>query len=110
MIAFVHYGQIFFQWYPCCGGIVRRDFLLDDYTKNLLDFNVAGGVGIKLLNNVNESKGSWFGNKVSYTMSDEQIKDAIKDIVLNDKLIVHDSPAKDGDLLSPEDLPIDFEY
>ena len=92
------------------GGVKEGDFLLDDYTKNLLDFNVAGGVGIKLLNNVNESKGSWFGNKVSFTMPEEQIKDAIKDIVLNDKFVVHDSPAKDGDLLSPEDLPIEFEY
>ena len=35
MIAFVHYGQIFFQWYPCCGGIVRRDFLLDDLSTEL---------------------------------------------------------------------------
>lgn len=36
----------------------RSDFLLDDYTPNLLDWNKKG-TGIKLLNGINNTNGTW---------------------------------------------------
>lgn len=77
------------------GEISSNDFLLDDYSKNLNDFVKQGGVGIKLLNEVNESKGSWRGNAIS---KDANPKDIVKDLkALMDgkvKTIRHNSPIK----------------
>ena len=42
-------------------GISNSDYLLDDYTKNLIDWKVAGGTGIKYLNGINHTKGTWKG-------------------------------------------------
>ena len=42
------------------------DFLLDDYTKNLLAWEKAGGTGIKYLNGLNHSKGTWKGYTVKW--------------------------------------------
>ena len=43
------------------GGINSNDYLIDDYTKNLIEWKEAGGVGIKFLNGINHSKGTWKG-------------------------------------------------
>ena len=40
------------------GGIGREDYLLDDYTANLLAWDPPGH-GIKLLNGINHTKGTW---------------------------------------------------
>lgn len=42
-------------------GISNSDYLLDDYTKNLIDWKIAGGTGIKYLNGINHTKGTWKG-------------------------------------------------
>ncbi len=45
------------------GGIRTDDTLLDDYTVNLLEWaNFA--VGVKLLNGINHSRGTWKGAKI----------------------------------------------
>ena len=41
------------------GGVKSTDILLDDYSKNLFDWDRASGIGIKVLNGVNNSKGTW---------------------------------------------------
>jgi hypothetical protein len=41
--------------------IAEDDFLLDDYTKNLIDWEPPGR-GIKLLNGINHSRGTWQGS------------------------------------------------
>lgn len=45
--------------------IGKNDFLLDDYTKNLNEW-CKEGKGIKLLNGINHTKGTWQGWKVDY--------------------------------------------
>lgn len=46
------------------GGVSERDYLLDDYTHNLLRWEKAGGNGIKLMNGINGTKGIWQGARV----------------------------------------------
>lgn len=46
------------------GGLRDGDYLLDDYTKNLAAWNP--NQGIKLLNGINHTRGTWQGNAVRY--------------------------------------------
>ncbi len=46
------------------GGVCENDILLDDYSKNLHEWAQAGARGIKLMNGVNGTNGSWDGEKV----------------------------------------------
>ncbi len=64
------------------GGIGPEDYLLDDYNKNLFEFEVAGAHSIKFRNDVNhqgrgayggESGPLWGGALVSYNSSPEVI-------------------------------------
>ena len=49
------------------GGVKEHDYLLDDYTVNLLDFDRQGGNAIKLLNGINHTKGTWEGAMVKHS-------------------------------------------
>lgn len=86
------------------GGLKENDYLLDDYTKNLLDFETSldvnelnyQGKAIKLLNNVNESKGTWQGSKVSYESKPSELARDISNIVLSRSVLIsHPSPEKE---------------
>jgi hypothetical protein len=46
------------------GGLQPGDYLLDDYTKNLAAWNPSQGV--KLLNGINHTRGTWQGSAVRY--------------------------------------------
>ena len=48
------------------GKIGKDDILLDDYTKNLLEWEKEGGFAIKLRNGINHNKGIWKGMTVSH--------------------------------------------
>ncbi len=54
------------------GEITERDFLLDDYTKNLNDWEPPAR-GIKLLNGINHTRGSWQNAMVSWDKQPEMI-------------------------------------
>lgn len=56
---FVPYGDIKYKYLP--SKITSFDYLIDDHTKNLLDWKDAGGTGIKFLNGINHIKGVWQG-------------------------------------------------
>lgn len=43
------------------GNITNDDYLLDDYSENLREFENAGGKAIKLLNGKNGKHGTWKG-------------------------------------------------
>lgn len=62
------------------GSVMGTDFLLDDYTKNL---NAWGNfwTGIKVLNGINGTHGTWKGNAISVYQSAETIEKAIVDIM-----------------------------
>lgn len=56
---FVPYGNVKYKYLP--SKITSFDYLIDDHTKNLLDWKEAGGTGIKFLNGINHIKGVWQG-------------------------------------------------
>lgn len=62
--------------------ISKDDFLLDDYTKNLTDWEASGGTGIKVRNELNCQKGTWKGNKVSSFDSSDGILEDLEAIML----------------------------
>ena len=41
--------------------ITNQDYLIDDYTKNLLEWKEFGGIGVKYLNGINHTKATWQG-------------------------------------------------
>lgn len=56
---FVPYGADKSQFIE--NGINENDYLLDDYTQNLLQWEQSNGTGVKLLNDINHTKGTWQG-------------------------------------------------
>lgn len=56
---FVPYGDVKYKYLP--SKITSFDYLIDDHTKNLLDWKEAGGTEIKFLNGINHIKGVWQG-------------------------------------------------
>lgn len=56
---FVKYGDNKTAYIPNKIGL--NDYLIDDYTKNLLEWKEAGGTGIKFLNGINHTKKTWDG-------------------------------------------------
>lgn len=46
--------------------INNSDYLIDDYTNNLLEWKEYGGIGVKYLNGINHTRGTWKGLMISY--------------------------------------------
>lgn len=44
--------------------LTKEDILFDDYTKNLNEWEWAGGLGVKALNGINGKSGNWQGRTV----------------------------------------------
>jgi len=77
------------RFFPPCGipkrdampnGITGTDFLMDDFTKNLSEWQPPG-VGIKLLNGINHTKGTWISSCITYEKPPEIIAAAIKSVM-----------------------------
>lgn len=45
--------------------IRKEDILIDDYTKNLIEWELFGGTGVKYLNGINHTKGTWQGAMIN---------------------------------------------
>ena len=60
------------------GNITRNDYLLDDYTKNIIEWNGAGGTAIKLFNGVNGRSGVFHGAYTCSWLHPEAIVEDIK--------------------------------
>lgn len=89
---FVPDGESKTKYVP--GGIKAGDFLLDDYTKNLVEWESSGkGVGIKLLNEVNSTNGKWHGSKISNGMLSKYLKKAIL-LITEGGTVEHTSPPR----------------
>lgn len=80
------------DWIP--GGIRESDHLLDDYTRNLNDWQPPAR-GIKLLNPINHTRGSWQHDRIRYDRTPESLADGIVDImqgrqrIFDDKITPH---------------------
>ena len=75
--------------YPPCGesktlmvpgGVTKRDFLLDDYSKNLHEWEKEG-TAIKLKNGINGNKGTWVGSEVAYNTAPNTIQLGIRNVI-----------------------------
>lgn len=65
----------------------ETDVLLDDYTKNLKEWN---GIGIKILNGINDTNKSWCGQRISSFLEPNILAYTIKNNVLS-AIVSHDS-------------------
>lgn len=65
------------------GHIKQNDYLLDDYTKNLSEWEPPAK-GIKLINGINHTNGTWQGDKIQFTHSPEEISNMIS-MVMKDE-------------------------
>lgn len=68
------------------GGIRETDFLLDDYTKNLFDWQPPGR-GIKLLNAINHTKGSWVYDRIRYDREAESLAEGVVAVMSGERHI-----------------------
>ena len=75
---FVKYGDNKSDYIP--NGINQNDYLIDDYTKNLLDWDIAGGTGIKYLNGINHTNKTWKG----LMLEDNNLENSL-DAIFNNK-------------------------
>ena len=95
---FVPDGENKMNYIP--GGIKKGDALLDDFTKNLTEAVQSGMIGIKLLNDVNEKKGSWAGPAVSKDYSAKDIAKGIESVMDENICVRHKSPQKMSPILT----------
>ena len=80
------------RFFPACGtdkkevlkdGITADDYLLDDYTLNLNAWEPPGG-GIKLLNGINHTRGTWQKSMVACAQTPEALAADIAAVVRQD--------------------------
>ena len=64
------------------GNIREDDFLLDDYTKNLGEWEPPAR-GIKLINDINHTHGTWEGDRIRFTHEPEILCGMILDVMKN---------------------------
>jgi len=77
------------------GGIRESDVILDDLSKNLHEWNAAGGRGIKLLNGINGTIGTWRGESISYLNVPKVFADRLTFAILNNRPIKDSLPQND---------------
>ena len=62
-------------------GLIRPDdYLLDDYTKNLSEWEPPAK-GIKLINGINHTNVTWQGGKIQFTHAPEELSSMISDVM-----------------------------
>lgn len=75
---FSHYGKDKTEFIT--GGVRPTDFLLDDYTNNLTLWEPPAK-GIKLLNGINSTNGTWKGNQLDFTKPGKELAEDITAII-----------------------------
>lgn len=78
-------------------GVRINDYLLDDYTVNLRQWF---GTGIKFVNGINDTKGSFAGDRVYITDSPEKIADTLQ-MILNRGINLGINSIYRPDILNP---------
>lgn len=62
----------------------NQAYLLDDYTNNLQDAKAHHIKGIKLVNNINFTKGTWKGHTIHYELPDWIFADELERMIKED--------------------------
>ncbi len=73
-------------------NLTDNDYLFDDYTQNLLSW-VPPGKAIKLINNINNTKGTWKEDSIHFNRKPEDISNIISSVIIDNKHI-HDNQKK----------------
>lgn len=73
------------------GGSRPSDYLLDDYTNNLTQWEPPAK-GIKLLNGINHSKESWMGSMLRYDKEPDELAEHIMEVMEGRALIRDERP------------------
>lgn len=66
--------------------ITKEDYLVDDYTKNLNEWESYGGVGVKYLNGINHTKGTWKGILIGNNQFNNNNVISLSNIIDTEKL------------------------
>ena len=72
--------------------ISSDDFIIDDFTENLNKWKSAGGKGIKIINEINNTKRTWKGNKIRFDKSTSILETNISEIILEDAVFLDENP------------------
>lgn len=75
------------------GGIRNDDFLLDDYTCNLNDWQPPAR-GVKLLNDINHTRGSWEHDRIRYNRAPTDLANGILSIMHDERRIFDEKIGK----------------
>ncbi|HBR01147.1 MAG TPA: hypothetical protein DD738_00875 [Ruminiclostridium sp.] len=87
--VFVHCGTDKKAQVP--GGIRPTDFLLDDYTHNLSWWEPPAR-GIKLLNGINHTKGTWQGDRIRFDSDPAELAEKIVSVMRGQAQIQDQKP------------------
>lgn len=68
------------------GGVRPNDFLLDDYTLNLNEWQPPAR-GIKLLNGINHTRGSWQHDRIRYDRESVDLADSIVSLMKDERRV-----------------------
>jgi 5'(3')-deoxyribonucleotidase/DNA-binding transcriptional MerR regulator len=77
------------------GGVSSNDYLLDDYTKNLSTWKEFSGIGIKLLNGINNTNNSWDESRVRFNKDPKEIAHNLASIIKEKVLFIDDPLVRD---------------
>lgn len=94
---YVPCGEIKGNYVP--GGIKESDILLDDYTMNLKSWEPPAR-GLKLLNGINNTHGTWKGGRITFDKSPEELEEEIMQFAENGAIV-------SDDLVEPERISSD---
>lgn len=73
------------------GGIRPDDFLMDDYTKNLNEWEPPAR-GIKLLNGINHTNGTWEHDRISFDKPADEIAQNVYDVMKGNVRMLDEKP------------------
>lgn len=82
-ILFCDFGADKAKEYTAQGGELSHTILVDDYTKNLVEWETAGGISVKLRNELNGTNGTWRKRSINYKDSPEDIYHYLADTIWN---------------------------
>jgi|GEM_PF-263053 len=72
--------------------ISSDDFLIDDFTENLNKWKSAGGRCVKIINEINNTKRTWRGNKIRFDKSASILETNLSEIILEDAVFLDENP------------------
>lgn len=89
------------------GGVRPDDFLLDDYTQNLNDWQPPAR-GIKLLNDINHTRGSWEFDRLRFDKTPSEFASNIVEIMREGIFIKDERPIRRNEIMDTDEMVKDI--